>query len=316
MSEQNGFTWEIDVPLLSNRWMWLDWAKVLGWTYLIMTGLMALIFAASGDAADVLPFLWIFALVVGGLALFGLLVMGLFFGNRYRMRFTVSEEGVLAQTLDRRAKFVNRLPVGGAALIAQSREEESFPWQAVATAHPYPRQNVVILRNRWRRLMILHCPSQDFPSISAYVQERLREEGVAVRSQRNPLPLRLLWTALAVLACLPLFSMPYPLELDLFLPILLVCFALATVWLSRFMGVVVLGATLYAIIITLVGGFQVRQAEFFSSLGSYTAFAWMDPGEWAQLALTLAGLLLLSFLSIQALRGRLPSMLEQDASGE
>ena len=316
MAEQNGFSWEIDVPLLSNRWMWLDWAKVLGWTYLIMTGLMALIFTASGEAADVLPFLWIFALVVGGLAIFGLLVMGLFFGNRYRMRFTVSEEGVMAQTLDRRAKFVNRLPVGGAALIAQSREDESFPWQAIATAHPYPRQKVVILRNRWRRLMILHCPSQDFPSISAYVQGRIREEGVALRSRGNPLPLRLLWTALAVLACIPLFAMPYPLEFDLFLPILLICFALATVWLSRFMGVVVLGASLYAIISILVQGLEVRQSEFFSTLRSYTAFAWMDPGEWIQLALTLAGLLLLSFLSIQALRGRLPSMLEQDAGEE
>jgi hypothetical protein len=170
----------------------------------------------------------------------------------------VTTQTILKQEYQDIHEFL-KIIIGAEYHCAQSREEESFPWQAVATAHPYPRPNVVILRNRWRRLMILHCPSQDSPSISAYVQERVREEGVAVRSRRNPLPLRLIWSALAVLACLPLFTMPYPLELDLFLPILLVCFALATVWLSRFMGVVVLGATFYAIIITLVGGFQVRQ---------------------------------------------------------
>jgi hypothetical protein len=308
-------SWEIDVPLVTNRWMLLDWAKVLGWTYLLFCGLMALIFTATGEAAAVLPLFWIMAMVVGGIALLGLLAMVVLFGNRFRMRYSISNEGILAETLDRQARFINRLPVGGSSLLVQSREDQMVPWRAIARTHPYPGNRSIVLLNRWRRVMVVYCQEADFARVSAFIQGQVAVRGDPIRQRRNPLPARLLWSALAVLACLPLFQMPYYFELDLFLPILLLCFTLATLWLVRFLGVVVLGASLYGIVMTLILGFQVHRAALFPSLGAYPAFAWLDSGEWIQLALAWLGLAFLVLLSIQALRNRLPSLLELDESG-
>jgi len=46
---------------------------------------------------------------------------------------------------------------------------------------------------------------------------------------KNPLRKMLLRTLLVVLAMVPVFALPYPFELDLFIPLLMLLFALATV---------------------------------------------------------------------------------------
>jgi threonine/homoserine/homoserine lactone efflux protein len=101
------------------------------------------------------------------------------------------------------------------------------------------------------------------------------------------------------LAVAPLFVLSsYPFELDLFLPLLMMTFALATVWLIPLFGWVVIGcAAILALLITVTG---------------LSEFDYLYGYEQAAFVLAYVGLAYLVWFSWRALRGRFVPPLVQD----
>lgn len=319
----DALVWEIDVGILTNPLVLAQLTLVVGLSGFIMALLLSFLMAVQGEWERILTVLLISLIGAGAVGLLMLFVILVFFRNRFRVRCTVSEEGILVETTDARAKAGNRLAVllglfggsastTGAGLVGMSRESEFSSWGGIAGARFYPRAHSIALRNRWRAVAFLPCTRDNYEPVAALVRQKIaaREVGPAA-TRGSPLPRLIGRSLLVVLATLPVFLLPYPFELDLFAPLLMLCFALATVWLVHLFGWVVIAAALWIAAEIVLIGLEVKQSIFLS-VGTYRNFEILNTGDWIALTLAAAGLAYLVVYSWLAARGRLPSALGDD----
>lgn len=299
-------SWEVTISLFTNPLVLRQLAVVPFLSGLIIALLLSFILAISGDFQGIPAMLLISLLVAVGLFVAMLLIMLMFF-RRYRVRFTVNRHGVRWQSLDQLAKTSSRLAilagilghnltVVGAGALAAARETESVAWHDLADVTYNRHRRMLILRNRWRPVMLVICLPDNYDQVTEYVRHNLApvQERAAKARSRHPLP-RLLWrTALVTLATTPVFILANA-ESDIFLPLLLFLFALATVWLIPLFGWVVIGCALF-----LAGEFML----LFLSDSLYNG--------WLDLLLPYTGLLYLIWFSWKSVRGRIHSALMED----
>ncbi len=299
-------TWEVTISLFTNPLVLRQLAMVPLVTGLIMALLLSFVLAVTGDFQGIPAMLLVSLLVAVGLFVALLLIMLIFF-RRYRVRFTVNRHGVRWQSLDQLAKTGSRLAilagilshnptVVGAGALAAARETEYVTWHDLADVDYHRHQRMLILRNRWRPVMMVICLPDNYDQVTEYVRHNVApvQKLAAESTSRHPLP-RLLWhTALVTLAATPVFVLANA-ESDIFMPLLLFVFALATVWLIPLFGWVVIGCALF-----LAGEFML----LFLSGSLYNG--------WIDLLLPYAGLLYLIWFSWMLLRGRIRSALMED----
>jgi hypothetical protein len=322
--------WEADLRLLTSPPMLRQFGTVVGLSGLIMALLLAFLMAVQGDWDQI----GMMVLISAGAALFLGLLMALvallFFGNRIRLRHTLDAKGALTETVDRRARAGNRLAIlagllggsataTGAGMIGLSRESERVSWRGIAEARYHPASRTIALRNQWRTVALLACTADNFDEVAAYVAQRVAagtrtNQGRQAESpaSASPVPRLLGRTALVVLACLPVFVLPYPFELDLLLPLILLCFALATVWLVPLFGWVVMAVAAALVIQIVAIGLETKTSQF-ASVGTYRNLDMVDGAEALALLLAAAGLAYLVITAWRAVRGRATSALGADA---
>jgi len=303
-------TWETDISLLGNPLVMKQLALVVLGSGLIMALLLSFIFLTTGEFRDIPMMLLITLLMTGGFGLLLVLVMLVFFGNRTRVRFTVDEAGMIWETRDQRARTGNRLAVlagilgrspqtAGAGILAATREKEYAAWKDLASFENDPRHRMITVRNSWRPVMMLVCLPENYQGVMDAIQDRLPPYSRSAKPFRKPLSRALLRTALAALASTPLFTLSswYYLDYDLFLPLLMFVFALATIWLIPLFGWVVIGcAGVVAVQLALIG---------------INEFRYLYAHEQGLYMLAFAGLAFLAWYSWGALRGRfLPPLIE------
>lgn len=308
-------TWEEDISLLGNPLIIKQSFFVAGGAGLLMAFLMSFLFATTGEYGDILPVLFISAVGAAGLWVFMALIMVIFFGNRIRIRFTVDGKGALWETVDKRALGANRLAMvagvlgrspgtAGAGAVAASREKEFVSWTDVKAIEHDPRRHMIVLRSSWRPVMMLVCRPENFGRVNRFLEQRIMTEAeigagpVKRKALAKPLAKALLRTVAVTLASTPVFILArHPVELDVLVPLIMFCFALATVWMIPLFGWVVLGATAFlAVQIAWVGWSEVSMMYRWEQVGFFLAYV---------------GLLWLAWFSWGAVRGRfLPPLLE------
>lgn len=309
-------TWEEDISLLGNPLIIKQSFFVAGGAGLIMAFLMSFLLATGGEYEEIPSMLFISAVAAAGLWVFMALIMAVFFGNRIRIRFTLDGKGAQWETVDKRALAANRLAmvagmlgrnpgVAGAGAVAASREIEFVSWTEVKSVAHDPRRHMIVLRGSWRPLMMLICRPENFGRVKGFLEQRIKiEPETAARPGKGkglgkPLAKALLRTVAVTLASTPVFILGrYPVELDVLVPLIMFCFALATVWLIPLFGWVVLGATAFlAVRIAWVGWSEVSMMYRWEQAGFFLAYV---------------GLLWLAWFSWGAVRGRiLPPLLEE-----
>jgi len=320
-------SWEIHFPLVTNPLVLKAWFKAMGATYLIAMLIMAAIFIGTGEP-EALPMLAVgFALAITGLTLLGLLIMLLLFGNRFHARFTLTDKGIVYESLDSRARTLARMAVvagalgasprtAGAGLLAVSNERIDLAWSGVCEARYHPKQRTIVIRNQWRDLLQLYCSEENYEVVKRRVESRLASQNTtaSAAASRSPLPEALLATALVVAACLPLFAMNDITGLDIFVPLLILLFSLATVWLIPLFGWVVLpleGYVLLHIGVALVKSSELKLVTTYR----FRKYELLDAGEWILLVLAVAGMTYLALISWRAVHGRLVPVLFRDRVG-
>lgn len=180
------YEWEIDMPLLTNRFLLYDFAKVFAWTALIMIVMLSVIFVFTGDfsAREFAAIVGMTALGIFVVALLAVLVMVVFFGNRYRAAFSIDDRGIGYESRSRRGKWANRAAiaagilrgrpsVAGAGLIAASQESMGLRWGEIVSVNDHPDARVLSLRNSWRVLLRLHCTPDNYEPVKALIASRL-----------------------------------------------------------------------------------------------------------------------------------------------
>ncbi len=320
---QTQFVWEIPVPLVTNPFMLKMTAKVCALSGGIMGTLLSFLFVVQGEFDAILPVLTMTAALSGVLFLLFLFVMLAVLGNRMLLRFTVNNDGVLCETLSRTARTANRLAIvigilagkpgtAGAGMIGLSQEAVFVEWKSVFTVKCSDRGQVVILRNRWRQVMLIYCSADNFADVAKFVCHKTEAIGTDTgAAMKNPLPDLLLRTVLTMLACAPAFMLSYPFEIDMLIPLLTLCFALATVWLVPLFGYVVMVCVMIMTGMILADGFKIRHSQF-ASLGDYRVFELLSGDEWLLLGVTAICFIWLFRSSWRAVKGRVSSALMTD----
>jgi len=309
--------WEIDVPIVTDPFMLLSMAKVFVVAGSVMWGLLAFLSAVQGEWKMIAPMGGFVAAIIGGVMLCYLVGSLLIYRNRIHYRFTVDDKAARAELIDRRVKGVNRLGlwlgvlsgkpgVAGAGLIARSQEIQAATWKSIVRVTPHPRLKAISLGNAWRTTLILYCTPENYDAVLAAVQAAHAAHPARVRA--NPLPRLLLHTVLVMVASIPLFNLPA--EIDRLAPFMVLCFALASVWLLPFLVVVVIGGLawiaidegikLFAPFRSMISGDLIRRIDILGGDGI------------AAMVLASLGAAYLLWLSFALLTGRVSSALAGD----
>lgn len=322
-SADSPLIWEVSVPLLGDALLAGGVLRAFLLAAAISAALMTLVFATQGEWDSIGPIWLAFGLVGLGLSALGLLVMLLVFGNRMHCRIGIDGDGVRFETIDRRARFGNRLllafgllagkpQAAGAGLVASAREVRSLRWRGAFRADFLPRRNQVVLRNRWRRLLVVYATPGNYAEVARRIAAEMERHGTSGRvPQRSPLPRYLGWSALVVFACLPLFATVDAFEISLLLPLLQLCFGLATIWLIGLFGWVLIGLDLVIVAALLMQAFSVQESWIHPG-EHYASWSVYGSADWGLLGLTLVALAALAWIGWRGVRGRLPALLVAD----
>jgi hypothetical protein len=285
--------------------------------------LLGVVFGSQGDWDDVLVMAEIFALVGVGLFVLFVLVMGLVFGNRLRSRYTVNDDGIVQETVDKVGKVGSRLAViagilgrspgtTGAGLIAMSNEVAALSWDGAFRVDAVPRRHLLVFRNAWRPIMEVYCTPGNYAAVEALVRERMAQRRTAERVEaKSPLPQYLLHTLLIFVASFLVLVAYDAFDLDVLVPMIMLAFALATLWLIPLFGYVVL-LTNALILLAFAGELFEESTWLFRRGETYRQYEAFSNADWAHLVAALLALGYLSWLSIRAVRGKLLSLLVRD----
>ena len=118
---------------------------------------------------------------LGILVLF-ILVMLVFFGNRFPMGFVLGPQGAMVASLSQRGRWGNRLAVilgalagkpgvAGAGLLGMSRESVGISWDEVRRLHIHPKTRVISLMDSWHVVLRLYCTPKNYDQILPAVQK-------------------------------------------------------------------------------------------------------------------------------------------------
>ncbi len=323
-SQATPLVWETDLPLFS-RQMLTQWTLAMLATALVMALIMGTVFIAQAEWDALPPMAGMIVAVSGGLWLLGIAVMAVLFRGRYRVRYTLSKQGLRCDTIDPVAQKANRLAIGlgmvmgkgqllGAGLIGVSRESEEVNWSGAFQARFDPLRHTVLMRNGWRTLLWVQCTPENYAEVAEKVSRHMRRRRTASRlAKGSPLPAYLGRSLLVLLACAPLFPLAEEYHTGLFLPIFTLCFALAMVWLINLFGWVVLGGLALQIVLVILAQFEERRS-FLHPGEVYPAYAVLGGDDFELFLLAGIGAAVLIWLCHGALRGRWLAALVADQS--
>jgi len=317
--DHDAIEWRVDVSLLGQPSMIANFVKVIAIAVGVMGGLFAFLSLAQGTLVEIVPLLQLTAVSVGFVAVIMLLVMVVFFRNRMSMAFRVDAAGARSMVVDRRARGAGKaaLVVGalsgkpqllGAGLIATSSSSQSLAWSALRKASYSPRWRTIKLANAWRTAMILYCDAANYDEIARFVERAVRFSPRSLR--RNPLPGLLLRSALTVVASAPLFGLPYPIAVDMLVPLLALAFALISVWMFPVFAWAVFGTLAWIAIEAAAAGMAPFTSDFTGE--TLPKFDLMSGDDWAMVAVAVAGVAYLIGQSVALLKGRFESALAGD----
>jgi len=326
VSEQDDkgkITWTIDIPLLNNKILIRQMMIAFFITYIIISVLMLTIFLVSGELALIPNLLLIFFLVCLGLFALSILVMLIVLGNRMTLRFTVDSKGVLYEMIDRKGKklttlatisglFTRKPTETATGLIAKSREAVFVNYKNVTKIKPQDRENVILLNNEWRTLLAIYCQKENYNEVKEFLSEVSKEKSFSKKEVKNPLPKYILLSLLTIVMSIPIFALPYPFEINPFVPILILFFTLGAIWLTRLLFFVTIGSSIYTIIFVLVRLFTKTESLIFDR--TYFWYELINTEDILSLILLAISLLYFIGFSIYSLRGKFSSMLEKESN--
>ncbi len=179
-------TWEADIPLLTNPLILKQLLLVTAGAGFIMAAILSLVFALTGEAGEIPVMLMISFLTAAGFGLLLFLVALIYFGNRTRVRFSLSSSGVLWEARDKRVKSASRLAMvagvlggslqaAGAGALAVTREKDYVSWKHIRSAEYNRRHLMIVLRNSWRPVMMIICLNENYDLLVGYIKNKVHK---------------------------------------------------------------------------------------------------------------------------------------------
>jgi len=178
-------TWEAAVPLMRSTVVLRQLAIALLVPFTLVASFLLILQAIEGDLtwASAWQIVRIFLLIMGGFVLLSVLIILLFYGNRYEYRFTLDKQGITAATTGRTRKkntIVNVLLIlsgrpsaAGAGLLAHSRQGEHIRWQDVDGLTAHAGRHEIVLRRGKRAVMLVQCTAENYEPVLNHIRQAL-----------------------------------------------------------------------------------------------------------------------------------------------
>ena len=333
-------SWQMNIPLLTDQFIMYDLLKVWGYSTLFLFLLMFVILAFERNWQGFVNVLPPLSLTAVGILILFIMVMLVFFGNRYPMGFVISEQGAGIVSLSRRGRWGNRLAVilgalagkpgvAGAGLLGMARESVGTSWDEVRRLKVHPESRTISLMDSWHVVLRLYCTPQNYARVLAAV-EKWAAKGIkkatAAPRQRGLSPnLRLgLKTISALVAAV--FITALPLEVPPLAIWLLLAGGLGAIWLvpgRRLCGIVTLLAVSLILAVFITRSLEVRQRtdpdefrKFARSqgvhieevpdwvIGRYRRFELFYPDDWLRTGIAGLGLSFFMWVGLAAVQPR------------
>jgi hypothetical protein len=333
-------SWEFNVPLLTNQFIMYDLLKVWGisslFLFLLLTGIV--VYDRNWRAfTGMLP---VVGLVSGGFLALLILVMLVFFGNRFPMRFTLGPQGAMVCSLSRRGRWGNRLAVilgalagkpgvAGAGLLGMAQETTGVAWEDVRRLKIHAQARVISLMDSWHVVMRLYCTPTNYDEVLTSVQKWAApglKKATQPRRARSFSPNRRLWLKSVLAAVAAFLVTALPLEAHPALIWSLLAVSLGAIWFrafERFFGIIALilvGAIVLGFVVQGLETRQITTAEDFRKfaqsqglkvdqvpdwvLGKHRRYEHLHRQEWLQTGIAALGLAFMGWVGLAAVRSR------------
>jgi hypothetical protein len=195
-------------------------------------------------------------------------------------------------------------------LIAKSLEKSFIDFRNVVSIEPNDDDRIILLKNEWRTLIPVYCNSDNYQVVKEFILEHLIKRDLAKTSKQNPLPKYIAISIFTIIMAIPLFTLPYPFQINLFVPIAILTFTLASIWIIRALSYITISFTIYVFISVIARLFQKTESVFFTR--TYFWYELISSNDILMLILLFISLTYFIGISIYALKGKLPSMFERD----
>ena len=331
-------SWEVSVPLLTNRFILYDLLKVWGISSLFLFFILTGIAVYDRNWRAFTGLMQLGGVVSAGLLVLLILVMLGFFWNRFPMGFTLGPQGARVVSLSRRGRWGNRLAVvlgalagkpgvAGAGLLGMAQETAAMAWNDVRRLNIHATSRVISLMDNWHVVMRLYCTPQNYNVVLDAVQ-KWADTGIKKAAQAPRAKFfsstRRLWLKSLLAAFAAFLVAALPLEAAPALIWSLLGVTLAAIWLpalARFFGIVSL-ALVAAILFCFAGqGLEERQRvteEDFRTyaqsqglkidkvpdwvIGRHRRYEHFHAGEWVQTGIAALGLAFFAWVGLGAVR--------------
>jgi hypothetical protein len=196
MSSEKNIEWDIDVSILTNKFILNELLKVLGIATLITATIVALIMlpsflsgsmhSTSSNARDTKYAL----MLIGILFLFTALFIIAYYGNKYMLTYNLDSKGISTITREnQKAKNskINFLLIfaglltgnpgaAGTGLLAASHQNQDIKWKKVKKATIYPKSKTIALKAGFAEKSIVFCTPQNYDSVEQYIRNMCSED--------------------------------------------------------------------------------------------------------------------------------------------
>jgi hypothetical protein len=119
--------------------------------------------------------------------LVSLLTLGVIFGNRWPLEFTIEPDGVVMNNVSEKAHAIHRMSwilailtgrplMAGPGLIAQSREVVAIPWNEVRRVQRYPALGVIAIKGGFLDNVRLYCTPANYADVVQRVEAAVKQQ--------------------------------------------------------------------------------------------------------------------------------------------
>ncbi|WP_292463707.1 hypothetical protein [Methanolobus sp.] len=198
---KNSIEWDIDVSILTNRFIMLEVVRALAIAFLFTGMIVSIILLPSlmdgsilTDGTNTSGFGYFLFMVFLLFLLTGVFIF-IYYGNRYMLSYSVDEKGV--RTLTRKAQrsrnhvanvllivmgLLSRNPTAaGAGMMAEGRQDQVLRWNNVRKVMLHPKHHTIVLRGGYGVKSIIFCTHDMYGPVSAFVASHCKAVAVAYK---------------------------------------------------------------------------------------------------------------------------------------
>jgi len=182
--------WDIDVSILTNKFIMKELLKVLGIATFFTVGIVLLIMlpsvlrgdlhSNSSNARDMKYAL----ILIGSMFLLTALFIFAYYGNNYMLSYKMDNKGVMTITRteqrsrDSKLNFLlvivgilaRNLTAAGAGFLAHSGQDQDMKWKRIKKATFYSASSTITFSVGYGEKSIVFCTKENYSSVSGFVR--------------------------------------------------------------------------------------------------------------------------------------------------